>query len=1761
MRWWALALVLLVGAAAELAAATCTWTGGGGDTNWSTGANWGGTAPVAGDGLVFDGSTRLTPNNDLAANTSFASITFAATAGAFTIGGNAITLAGGLTNSSAATQTLSLAVVLSGTVTVTATTNPVILNGVLSGTGALVTAGASGVTLGTNNTFTGGTTISAGTLSAGGTGLGTGLVTVSAGGTLAASGGAGITSQYFNTTPAAGNFNTQALLQAHLATQTLALLANATTLNFGTTGGSFPAPYASNASFFEALYTANLTIGTAGVYTFTTNSDDGTMLWIDNTLVVSNNGTHGMTLVSGAISLSAGVHTLMMGYFDGNGGYGLVAQISGPGNTTMVDISTANVALAPTHLEVASLAGAGAVSLAAGDLVVGRDGTSTTFSGIISGSGNVTKLGAGTLTLSGTNTFSGTTRITAGNLQIGNGGTTGTLGSGAVIDNATLTAALSDAASLTNSISGSGALTMNGTGTLTLGMNNTYTGATTVSQGTLNACGVALGTGAVTVASGATLAVTGGSGLAARYFTVAPTVANFASLTLLQAHLSAQALASANTATTMNFGSSGAGFPSTYSGGAAFEAIYTGRVSISTSGVYTFNTSSDDGSMLFVDGAVVVNNNFIQGFTTHTGAVTLASGVHDLAVAYYNNSGGRGLNAQISGAGNTTMVDLSTANATLTPDLIIGSLAGAGTVLLTDGSLVSGFDGTSTAFSGVISGLGGLVKRGAGTLTLSGVSTFTDSTMVAGGTLKLASGAALGNTAITVGSGATLATNPASTTMAIGTAGAGTLGSMLTLGSGAVYDMTDGAVGTVALQQNASFAGTPLAISGATLNFNLGSAGPDTLAATLGATTSGTNTIGMTTVGTSLTIGGSYPLITASSGLGGAIWQFAGGGTALHVFAGGTGYILNLAASASAVTVTVSDSVDVWNGTTSTDWNTASNWSLGVVPTATHDVQIGNGTGTFKLTPSVTAAGGTCQSITFTGSAAVIGAGTGTLTVGAGGITASIAGSSIACPVALGANQTWTSTVNDLAVSGVVSGAFALTKAGSGTLTLAGANTFSGGLTLSAGTLGINNATALGATAGTVTIAGGTTIDNTSGGALTVTANNPQTWSGSFTYTGSNALSLGTGAVALGAAVRTVTATGAALTVAGVIGGTGGLAKAGAGALTLSGANTFSGGVTLSAGTLNINSATALGAAAGTFAIAGGTTIDNTSGGALTLTANNPGTWNGDFTFTGSNPLNLGTGAIALGAATRTLTIAASTLTVGGAIGGTGGVAKAGGGALTLAGGNTFSGGVILSAGQLNLASSAALGAAAGTFTIAGGTTLDNTSGATLRLSTNNPQAWNGDFTFVGTNSLNLGRGAVAMGAATRQVTVAASTLKVGGAISGSGGLTKQGAGKLSLSGTSTYSGATSVLAGTLALSGTSYDGFGGSGNGWTLNGTGTAVVADTIALTDNTTNVTRTAFQNTKVPVGPFTISYQYQAGGNKTADGVVCVLHNDSRGASVLGGTGGAMGYTSITPSVGVAFNLFASNTTGGKYVTNGALAAPFVTTSPVNIASGDAIAVTLAYDGSSSLVETLTDATAGTTYTTTITAGNLTTALGAATAFIGFTGGSGGSTAIQTISNFSYTTSTITTANLPSATALTIASGATLDLGGAAQTVASLADSGGGGGTVTNSGIADSVLTVSGSAATTFSGVISDGATKRTALTRSGTGSLTLAGTSTYTGATTVSGGTLVVSGPRPAAARWGHSRRDPGRHRHGGRHGALAAGPARSRRAPAAPPSAR
>lgn len=187
-----LAVVTVVGLATgtgSIFAATRTWTGAGADNNWSTAANWGGTAPLAGDDLVFpDGAARMTTNNnDLQLWTLFNSISFTGPAGGYNIAGNGISLGAGITTANGATNTISLDVRLAasqtfnvsgagaGTLnfagTIYPSNNTLTLagpNGIVS-LGAILQSGSGGVSssvgyayLTANSTYTGPTTITGG---------------------------------------------------------------------------------------------------------------------------------------------------------------------------------------------------------------------------------------------------------------------------------------------------------------------------------------------------------------------------------------------------------------------------------------------------------------------------------------------------------------------------------------------------------------------------------------------------------------------------------------------------------------------------------------------------------------------------------------------------------------------------------------------------------------------------------------------------------------------------------------------------------------------------------------------------------------------------------------------------------------------------------------------------------------------------------------------------------------------------------------------------------------------------------------------------------------------------------------------------------------------------------------------------------------------------------------------------------------------------------------------------------------------------------------------------------------------------------------------------------------------------------------------------------------------------------------------------------------------------------------------------------------
>ncbi|MDD5562708.1 MAG: hypothetical protein PHQ91_03260 [Thermoanaerobaculaceae bacterium] len=144
---------LLVGTVVGLAAgtgtilaATKTWTGAGGDNFWTTAANWGGTVPVAGDDLVFpSGAARLTNTNNLTPGTSFNSISFTGPAGGYAISGNDIQLVAGLTADNSATNSVNLFIVLTASQTFTVSGDRLRLGAIELGSHTLTFAGASGI--------------------------------------------------------------------------------------------------------------------------------------------------------------------------------------------------------------------------------------------------------------------------------------------------------------------------------------------------------------------------------------------------------------------------------------------------------------------------------------------------------------------------------------------------------------------------------------------------------------------------------------------------------------------------------------------------------------------------------------------------------------------------------------------------------------------------------------------------------------------------------------------------------------------------------------------------------------------------------------------------------------------------------------------------------------------------------------------------------------------------------------------------------------------------------------------------------------------------------------------------------------------------------------------------------------------------------------------------------------------------------------------------------------------------------------------------------------------------------------------------------------------------------------------------------------------------------------------------------------------------------------------------------------------------------
>jgi fibronectin-binding autotransporter adhesin len=689
-------------------------------------------------------------------------------------------------------------------------------------------------------------------------------------------------------------------------------------------------------------------------------------------------------------------------------------SISGGGT---LDLSGVN------YQTVGSLASADTtsqVTLGSAAFTVG-DATDTSFAGIISEGGSLVKQGAGTLTLTNANTYTGPTSISAGTLELG--GTAGSLGTntGAVANQGTLKFNRSNALSFNNAITGAGAVTQAGSGTTTLGGANTYSGATSVSGGMLQLNGAAAGT-----LSTASLSITGGN--------FGFTAGALSTLDLTGKPLSLGSamtfdLGAPGSNDTINVGS----FTLTANSSLNFNALGA----LANGGSYTLINSTNAiatggftltgqtvGKLTLTPtvntNTVTLNTVLLQGIWNQTGggnwsngnpsatggnwtnykptvagdaalfgsAITAAATVtvdtaHALGFMTFDNA-----NSYTLGTNGSSNLTLDNSGSAALISLVSGNHTIAENVTLTSSVAVVPGTGTGLTISGNLSGAGGVQLSGAGNLTLSGANTFTGGTTVSAGVLK---------------AGSTTAFGTAGSAVAVSGGGAIDINGMLlpyqpTI-SGSGVDANTGAVFTTVDAFNSGFAA--LTLSG---NASIGNnGGRFDIGRTAGSTTQG-NGFTLTKVGNNV-IG----VLAAAVNLGGVV---------------------------------------INGGTLQPEINTAF---------ANAPITINNGG---VLSPY----GGLTM--------------TNALTINAGGTLRENQGFNdvYSGAVTLGGAATADAASGSITLNGSISGGGTLTKTGTSTLTLGGNNTHTNTV-VSAGILKAASDTALGASGATVSISSGASLD------------------------------------------------------------------------------------------------------------------------------------------------------------------------------------------------------------------------------------------------------------------------------------------------------------------------------------------------------------------------------------------------------------------------------------------------------------------------------------------------------------------------------------------------------------------------------------------------------------------------------------------------------------------------------------------------------------
>lgn len=973
---------------------------------------------------------------------------------------------------------------------------------------------------------------------------------------------------------------------ASAASYTLASGSNSGRLIFNVASGN--AALTQTASSAANLISAGITLNDGLIVT---NNSESAALTLSGILI----GTGGLTKsgtgrldLTGANSYSGGT-TITAGTLK----VGANEVLSNNGTVTMSG-GTLDITGFTETIRTLSITGAASVTsgtlLATGGFNVSNTaGTATISSLLTSATAGLTKSGAGQLTLSAANTYAGPTVVTGGTLRMG---VASALPSATVLSVSGATLDLGGVATTVGSFTGTNELTLT-TGTLTA--TNGYTFATSSGTATVNGV-LAGGTGATLTKTGAGVLLLNGTHTATGAVTISAGTLRIAGNDRIGA------AAVTLTGGTLDLG----GFSETVTSvtGSGNITITAGTLGTTGGTGFTFNGASGTATVNAVlNGTNLTKSNAgtleLNGANGYTGTTTINGGVLRLSSSErIANSGTISLGAATLDLANNTetvaAVNITSGTSTIT----------AGT-LSADAFTATHNAGTAT-INAVLAGNGGLTKTtGAGVLLLNATNTYTGATLLGTGTLRLGTNEAIADASNVTMTGGVLDLNGFTETVgAFSLTGSGTVTAGRLSASSFAFDttaatlasaglsstgiLTKSGTSTLTLGGSNAFAGGAFVNTGGLTVNGAGATLGGLVTVAAGATlTSGTTnavtgsvtvnsdalfSVAAATTMNSLTLtGGTVSgagVITATSGIDGNV---ASGTATLSTRLAGSGSLSKTGAGTLLV------------GATNAGWNGNVTLNGGVLQSATTAAL---GSGTLSLLAGTLSASGS-NAVTLQNSEVRFG---GNVTLGdsvdAAGVTLSGSGVLIDAP-----NLAVASAVT---LSGPMTGSTGFTKSGGGTLTLNGANTYTGTTTVSAGALilaanagagktGDTRLTGGGLRVGTdgalgegqLQIAGGDLSAN--GADVTISNTVALEANATFGYGAGGSLTL-TGPLAMSGTSRTLNVN-RQVTLSGIVSGSAALVKSGNSVLVLTGSggkNTYSGGTRITDGQLEFSGSDAL---------------------------------------------------------------------------------------------------------------------------------------------------------------------------------------------------------------------------------------------------------------------------------------------------------------------------------------------------------------------------------------------------------------------------------------------------------------------------------------------------------------------------------------------------------------------------------------------------------